>query len=186
MLRKLQQLREEEEGFTIIEVLIVLAIAALILVIVLIAIPQLQRNQRNTARQSDASRVLTAVQNWSANNNGKVFVRGTTDNANLSAVINDVGANVGQYQLNTGGNADGATGATAAAGCLDNGTPRATICVKTGAVNGGMTDLNDLIIVTGAKCSDNGATVTGASRDVVVQYTQEGSSSNNGRCVGGS
>ena len=183
MLRKLQQLREKEEGFTIIEVLIVLAIAALILVIVLIAIPQLQRNQRNTARQNDASRVLTSVQNWSANNNGKVFTRGT-NNANISAVINDVGANIGQYQLATGGNNDAA--GTVAKGCLDTATPRPTICVKTGAVAGGMTDLNDLVIVTGAKCSDNGATITGATRDVVIQYTQEGSSSNNGRCVGGS
>lgn len=183
MLRKLQQLREKEEGFTIIEVLIVLAIAALILVIVLIAIPQLQRNQRNTARQSDASRVLTAVQNWSANNNGKVFVRGT-NNANLTAIINDVGASLGQYELVTGGNNDGA--GAVAAGCLDTGATVPTLCVKTGTVGGGMTDLDDLVIVTGAKCGDNGATVPGATRDVVVQYTQEGASTNNGRCVGGS
>lgn len=171
MLRKLQQLRKKQEGFTIIEVLIVLAIAALILVIVLIAIPQLQRNQRNTARQNDAARVLTATQNWSANNNGKVFVAGTT-NANLTAIINDVGSNIGQYILAQGGAGDCATAAE-------------TLCVKTSTQTANA-QLDRLVIVTGAKCGDNGATVSGATRDVVVQYVAEGQSTDNGRCVGGS
>jgi prepilin-type N-terminal cleavage/methylation domain-containing protein len=165
MLRKLQQLRKKEEGFTIIEVLIVLAIAALILVIVLIAIPQLQRNQRNTARQNDAARVLTSVQNWSANNNGKVFTAGT-GNANLTAVINDTGSEIGQYTLVAG----------------------TTLTVVDGSSTaiGANTSLDNLIIVTGAQCDDNGVTKVGATRDVVVQYAQEGADTENGRCVGGS
>lgn len=64
--------KKKQEGFTIIEVLIVLAIAGLIIVIVLIAVPQLQRNQRNSARQAIANRVVTEVNNYAGNNNGRI------------------------------------------------------------------------------------------------------------------
>lgn len=64
-------LPKKNSGFTIIEVMIVLAIAALILVVVLVAIPQLQRNQRNQARQSIAARIVTEVNNYAGNNNGR-------------------------------------------------------------------------------------------------------------------
>ncbi len=70
MLQKLKD--RKQSGFTIIEVMIVLAIAGLILVVVLVAIPQLQRNQRNNARQSNLSRVVTEVNNYSGNNNGRI------------------------------------------------------------------------------------------------------------------
>ncbi len=43
-----KQIKNKNEGFTIIEVMIVLAIAALILIIVLLAVPALQRNSKNT------------------------------------------------------------------------------------------------------------------------------------------
>lgn len=64
-------LKKDEQGFTIIEVMIVLAIAALILVVVLVAIPQLQRNQRNQARQSMTARIVTEINNYAGNNNGQ-------------------------------------------------------------------------------------------------------------------
>ncbi len=66
------KLFKENKGFTIIEVLIVLAIAGLIMVIVFLAVPALQRNNRNTARTSDASRLLGAINECTANNNGVV------------------------------------------------------------------------------------------------------------------
>lgn len=59
-------------GFTIIEVVLVLAIAGLIFLMVFIALPSLQRNQRDTQRRNDMSRLLTAVQNYQTNNNGNV------------------------------------------------------------------------------------------------------------------
>lgn len=64
---------KKQEGFTLIEVMIVIAIAGLIMVVALIAIPQLQRNQRNNARQSIASRVVTELGNYAGNNNGEVL-----------------------------------------------------------------------------------------------------------------
>src|SRR5689334_8413502 len=62
----------KEQGFTIIEVLIVLAIAGLILLVVFLAVPALQRNARNTTRREDAGNVLSAVNEFVANNNGSL------------------------------------------------------------------------------------------------------------------
>lgn len=157
----LKKLNKSNKGFTIIEVLIVLAIAALILLIVFLAVPALQRNSRNTQRTNDAARVGTAVSNWVSNNNGAVFTAGAS-NANLNAVLNDVGT-LGQYTLTAGTNFTVVTGAQAA-----------------------MTNLANIVVDTGAVCGTNGATtVTGASaRSVVIQYAIEsGSTTPTGRCV---
>lgn len=61
-----------KNGFTIIEVVLVLAIAGLIFLMVFIALPALQRNQRDTARKQDMSRVQTAISSASSNNRGKL------------------------------------------------------------------------------------------------------------------
>ncbi|MBQ1373074.1 prepilin-type N-terminal cleavage/methylation domain-containing protein [Candidatus Saccharibacteria bacterium] len=63
--------KESKKGFTIIEVVLVLAIAGLIFLMVFIALPALQRGQRNTQREDDLARVLTAVNDFQTNNNGK-------------------------------------------------------------------------------------------------------------------
>ncbi len=64
------------KGFTIIEVALVLAIAGLIFMMVFIALPALQRSQRDTQRSNDMSRVSTALNNFAANNRGKIPVQG--------------------------------------------------------------------------------------------------------------
>ena len=48
-----------------------LAIAGLIFLMVFIALPALQRSQRNTQREDDLSRVLTAANDYQTNNSGK-------------------------------------------------------------------------------------------------------------------
>lgn len=60
----------KSKGFTIIEVVLVLAIAGLIFLMVFIALPALQRNQRDTQRKNDMSRLQTAIQNSQSNNRG--------------------------------------------------------------------------------------------------------------------
>lgn len=65
-----KKLKNNSSGFTIIEVLIVLAIAGLILLIVFLAVPALQRNSRNTSYRNEASRILSATQEFVNNNNG--------------------------------------------------------------------------------------------------------------------
>lgn len=66
------QKKNNEKGFTIIEVVLVLAIAALIFLMVFIALPALQRSQRDTQRKNDLSRAITAVNNYQSNNRGAV------------------------------------------------------------------------------------------------------------------
>ena len=62
--------KNNEKGFTIIEVMIVLAIAGLIMLIVFLAVPALQRNSRNTQAKNEASNILAAVGEFVSNNNG--------------------------------------------------------------------------------------------------------------------
>src|ERR1700716_4300549 len=91
MLQKLNK-RNKDQGFTIIEVLIVLAIAGLILLIVFLAVPALQRNQRNTGRKGDASRLGAAVTAFVTNNNGGL----PTLAANVTTILGDAGT-LSQY-----------------------------------------------------------------------------------------
>jgi prepilin-type N-terminal cleavage/methylation domain-containing protein len=71
MLKQLQQ-RKDQEGFTIIEVLIVLAIAGLIMVVVFLAVPNLQKSQRNNSRKTDANNSLAALSDYVSNNGGQL------------------------------------------------------------------------------------------------------------------
>lgn len=75
------------KGFTIIEVVLVLAIGGLIFLMVFVALPSLQRNQRDTQRKDDLSRALTAVQNYTSNNNGAL--PGTTNAAWNNTFLNN-------------------------------------------------------------------------------------------------
>ncbi|MBP5634580.1 type II secretion system protein [Candidatus Saccharibacteria bacterium] len=68
---------KNKKGFTIIEVVLVLAIAGLIFLMVFIALPALQRSQRNTQREDDISRFLTAANDYQTNNSGKTPFVGT-------------------------------------------------------------------------------------------------------------
>lgn len=68
----IKQLKRNQSGFTIIEVMIVLAVAALIMLIVFLAVPALQRNARNTSRTADGSKIAAGVNECLSNKNGVV------------------------------------------------------------------------------------------------------------------
>ncbi|QHN42429.1 putative pilin [Candidatus Mycosynbacter amalyticus] len=70
--------KQQGEGFTIIEVVLVLAIAALILLMVFLALPALQRNQRDTTRKNDVSRLQSAINNYKSRNRGALPTNYTT------------------------------------------------------------------------------------------------------------
>lgn len=75
-------MKTNKKGFTIIEVVLVLAIAGLIFLMVFIALPALQRSQRNTQREDDIARFLTAVNDYQTNNSGQTpFTAGDGDAA---------------------------------------------------------------------------------------------------------
>ncbi|MFZ1706497.1 MAG: type II secretion system protein [Candidatus Nanogingivalis sp.] len=59
-------------AFTIIEVVLVLAIAGLIFLMVFIALPTSQRNQRDTRRKNDMSRLKTTIDSYKSNNRGNL------------------------------------------------------------------------------------------------------------------
>jgi len=63
---------KKKSAFTIIEVVLVLAIAGLIFLMVFIALPALQRNQRNTQRRQDLSRISLALIEYASNNSGRL------------------------------------------------------------------------------------------------------------------
>jgi prepilin-type N-terminal cleavage/methylation domain-containing protein len=72
MAKKRINIKRGKKGFTIIEVVLVLAIAGLIFLMVFIALPALQSGQRNTQREEDLGRFLTAVNDFSSNNSGRL------------------------------------------------------------------------------------------------------------------
>ena len=64
------QQKNNQKGFTIIEVVLVLAIAGLIFLMVFIALPALQRSQRDTQRRDDVSKFVSQLTSYSTNNRG--------------------------------------------------------------------------------------------------------------------
>lgn len=68
----LRKLRDKQQGFTIVEVVIVLAIAGLIFAVVFIAVPQLQQSQRDTERGSAFDRLESAITQYQSHNTGDI------------------------------------------------------------------------------------------------------------------
>jgi prepilin-type N-terminal cleavage/methylation domain-containing protein len=161
--------RKQQEGFTIIEVLIVLAIAGLIMLIVFLAVPALQRNSRNTQRKNDVAGLLGAFSEYSNNNGGKVpdtIVLGSA--APAGCVVNN-----GTWILSLG-----ACSATNPATPVNLGyfTAAGTVKIANCATAGcGVTaDTGVAQIETNAVCSGNVITNVGASgRNIAVLYAVE-------------
>lgn len=155
---------KNQNGFTIIEVLIVLAIAGLILLIVFLAVPALQRNSRNTQRKANVSAILGAVSEFGNNNNGALpaIACGTAN----------------PYKLVTGTcAAPTGTGAE-----FNQGYYQAAPAFAAGAQAALTTDV--AVVVTAAKCDTTtpGKTLAGSARQVVVQYMNEGAGGLIGAC----
>lgn len=64
--------QKQEQGFTIIEVVLVLAIAGLIFLMVFVAYPALSRSRQDTQRREDLSRVSSQLSQYMTNNSGKL------------------------------------------------------------------------------------------------------------------
>ena len=84
MKQNIKKQLKDAKGFTIIEVALVLAIAGLIFLVVFLALPALQRSQRDTARRQDAGRIVSALQNCMADNQGSLASCYTAINGNVS------------------------------------------------------------------------------------------------------
>ena len=144
MLKKLKQLNQ---GFTIIEVLIVLAIAGLILLIVFLAVPALQRNTRNNGRKNDVARVGAGVNDFAANHSGTL-----PTSAQVGVIITGMG-NMANYA--TTDRVANTTGAVAVLAAV-SGQPR-------------------FRVVTSANCTNpqDGTTGDASDRQSAIQYQLE-------------
>lgn len=81
--------QRKEKGFTIIEVVLVLAIAGLIFLMVFIALPALQRNQRDTQRKQDMSRLITALTSYTSSNRASLPTNWVSFETNYLTVNSD-------------------------------------------------------------------------------------------------
>lgn len=79
---------KKQSGFTIIEVVLVLAIAGLIFLMVFIALPALQRSQRDSQREQDMNRALTAIQSYQSNNRNAIPRDQAQYNSLISSYLN--------------------------------------------------------------------------------------------------
>jgi prepilin-type N-terminal cleavage/methylation domain-containing protein len=149
--------KRKSEGFTIIEVMIVLAIAGLILLIVFLAVPALTRNAHNTSIKNDVAGILGAVNEYSNNNNG---TKAPNNAAALSGTTVTIGASCGT------------PGANCATASVSNNITSVTV-VST--VPGTSPAIGTVNIITGATCSGNTPTTTGATgRSVAAYFKLEG------------
>jgi len=154
-------IQRKEKGFTIIEVVLVLAIAGLIFLMVFLALPALQRNQRDTQRKSDMSRLTTALTNYTSANRGALPTNWATFETNYLTVNGDAfvdpagsssaqGSGITSYVFKAG------TVATQYAGTYAN-------------------DQNVIHYTTGAACGSSGDTTAKAgTRSVAFQMALEG------------
>ena len=152
---------KSKKGFTIIEVVLVLAIAGLIFLMVFVALPALQRSQRDTQRRDDMARFLSQINQYQANNNGRV----PTDYTNF----------ITQY-LEAGGDTfnDPSLGTTYT--IVDEGACSASDCVLEADYGDVLDDTERGIIhvYTNAKCDGEDAVYVQGDRKIAIRIKLEG------------
>jgi len=156
--------KQKDEGFTIIEVVLVLAIAALIMLMVFIALPALQRNQRDTTRKNDISRLQSALNNYKSRSRGAL--PGTTSSAYNTFFASDLRRNNDQFADPSGGNYVPVVAPNGA-------TPPAA---GTGVMAYSEAEADKIYIYPGATCTTDAAqgTVNTAARKAAIVKPLEG------------
>lgn len=150
-----------KEGFTIIEVVLVLAIAGLIFLMVFIALPALQRSQRDTQRRDDMARFLSQLNQYQANNSGKV----PATQADYTSFVTDYLEAGGQDTFN-----DPSTGSTyiiknyTVCTSAEDGCPQKS--------SGG--DMGDISVYTNAKCDGETPVYIQGNRKIAITLNLEG------------
>lgn len=115
--------KQNESGFTIIEVVLVLAIAGLIFLIVFLALPQLQKSRRDTQRKNDVGRFMAALETYSGNNNGNYPANASQTSTMVSGYLSASGSvfkdpTTGSDYTVSFGNGAGAPGASLTIGTV--------------------------------------------------------------------
>jgi prepilin-type N-terminal cleavage/methylation domain-containing protein len=174
MLNKLK--KSNSEGFTIIEVMIVLAIAGLIMLVVFLAVPTLQRNQRNSGRRADASRIASAANDFVTNGNGAV-----PETAGNATTVLDSAGTLSNMGTLTGGGAASAPATACAAGTFV--ATKLTVCGGAAIAAFTAPTADGAILAVRAQCSGSSGVAVGSSRQMAVLYAVEGGSNWSWACI---
>ncbi|MBP9489402.1 type II secretion system protein, partial [Candidatus Saccharibacteria bacterium] len=152
----------QKPAFTIIEVVLVLAIAGLIFLMVFIALPALQRNQRDTQRKNDMSRLKTAIDSYKANNRGKVPKSSIIGYDNMPFSTTELGVNY--LKAGEGEFKD------------PNGEEYLARALNTRAVGYIPSNFSNSVFITfSKKCGSDGALVEAdGTNNYAIQYVLEG------------
>lgn len=162
----MKNLKKKISGFTIIEVMIVLAVAGVIMLIVLLTVPGLQRNSRNTQRRSDATHMVSLINEFATNNNGSLPASVCFSGCSGATTLD---LSKEHFSLLTWG-----------------GTTNTTFSLGAFASAPTLSTSNDQAYVySGATCNGNTITAGGGARSFVVYYGAETSSGASApQCVG--
>ncbi len=161
------RIKKDNQGFTIIEVLIVLAIAGLIMIIVFLAVPALQRNNRNQSYRTQANNISSAYQEISANKGGTPL---TASNSTVPTPATPTDADK----------------------VRDSANPKDLVNVRIEAHNAAdvawpaSQNYNTVIIRTGAKCASDTTALTatqGSTRQIAVYFQVESTGGAVNQCV---
>jgi len=144
------QQKNNEKGFTIIEVVLVLAIAGLIFLMVFIALPSLQRGQRDAQRKTDLSRALTKVSDYQSNNRNSLPTNWADFATKYLKAGNDTFVD-------------------------PSGTDYAFVARDTSEVTGAFeAEQGKVYYTTGATCGDDGKVTAAGGRKVALRMKLEG------------
>ena len=123
---------KNNQGFTIVEIMIVMAIIGMMLLAMLLVVPALRRNARNKQRRDDIGVIISGINDYSTNNSGSLPAQASDFTGELklsyfsasdinylnsgSAVTEEPGTNPNTVYVRTyakcNGNALAASGAT--------------------------------------------------------------------------
>ncbi len=161
---------KSKKGFTIIEVVLVLAIAGLIFLMVFVALPALQRSQRDTQRRDDMARFLSQLNQYQANNNGKVpetkakYTEFINNYLQVRTSKND--ASTAQDSFTDPSGTDYIIAAVTTCSDADNGCPQKSKAedYKDGKIN----------VYTNATCDGENPKYSKGDRKIAITYKFEG------------
>jgi prepilin-type N-terminal cleavage/methylation domain-containing protein len=88
MIERLQQKRNNEEGFTLVELLVVIVILGILAAIVVFAVGGIQNNANESAKKTDASVLTSAQEAYYAQNNTYASVSKLTSDKFLRQASN--------------------------------------------------------------------------------------------------
>lgn len=84
---KVNKMKSNKAGFTLIEVVLVLAIGGLIFLLAFLAFGQATKNRRDTQRRSDGARMISEIENAKGDAGGNAFSTQTDLNTFLGSYL---------------------------------------------------------------------------------------------------